>query len=141
MGMAVGGPQGGPKSEINITPMVDVTLVLLIIFMVVTPLLQKNKDVILPRADNIDERTKEEDPLTISITEDDKIWLGNAPLPMTDVKRVVKEMLTENPSNMVLIKGDQRIKVKQVRLVMKEVQEAGAKFVGLGVDKPDEEPK
>ena len=139
MGMTVGGPQGGPKSEINITPMVDVCLVLLIIFMVVTPLLQKNKDVILPRAQHIAERTKEEDPLTISITSDEKIWVGSGELPIGKIAGVVKQTLAENPGKMVLIKGDERLQMKQVRLVMKEVQDAGAKFVGLGVDKPEDE--
>jgi biopolymer transport protein TolR len=45
MGMSVGGPQGGPKSDINVTPLVDVVLVLLIIFMVITPMLQRGKSV------------------------------------------------------------------------------------------------
>ena len=139
MGMTVGGPQGGPRSEINITPMVDVVLVLLIIFMVVTPLLQKNKDVILPRATHIAERTKEEDPLTISITSDEKIWVGSCELPIGKIAGVVKQTLAESPGKMVLIKGDERLQMKQVRLVMKEVQDAGAKFVGLGVDKPEEQ--
>ena len=140
MAMAVG-PQKGPRSEINITPMVDVVLVLLIIFMVVTPLLQKNKDVVLPRADNIDERTKEEDPLTISITSDEKVWVGAGEVTMEGVKAVVKATIAENPGKLVLIKGDQRLHMKKVRQVMKEVQEAGAKSVGLGVDKPEETPQ
>jgi len=140
MGMTVGGPQGGPKSEINITPMVDVVLVLLIIFMVVTPMLQKNKDVVLPRATNIEERAKEEDPFTISITSDDKVWIGAGEVKVDQLARLVREMHAEHPEKMVLIKGDERLKMKQVRLVMKEVQDAGAKSVGLGVDKPEDTP-
>lgn len=140
MGMTVGGPQGGPKSEINITPMVDVVLVLLIIFMVVTPMLQKNKDVVLPRATNIEERAKEEDPFTISITSDDKVWIGAGEVKVDQLARLVREMHAEHPEKIVLIKGDERLKMKQVRLVMKEVQDAGAKFVGLGVDKPEDTP-
>jgi biopolymer transport protein ExbD len=138
MGFIVGGPQGGPKSEINITPMVDVVLVLLIIFMVVTPMLQRNKDVVLPRASNVDDRTKEEDPLTLSVTPDEKVWVGNGAVAMGDVSKIVKDSLAESPNRLVLIKGDERLKVKQVRLLMKEVQNAGAKSVGLGVDKPEE---
>lgn len=140
MGMTVGGPQGGPRSEINITPMVDVVLVLLIIFMVVTPMLQKNKDVVLPRATNIEERAKEEDPFTISITSDDKVWIGAGEVKVDQLARLVREMHAEHPEKMVLIKGDERLKMKQVRLVMKEVQDAGAKSVGLGVDKPEDTP-
>jgi len=138
MGMVVGGPSNGPKSEINITPMVDVVLVLLIIFMVVTPLLQKNKDVVLPQATHIDERTKEEDPLTVSITSDEKVWVGAGEVAMRDIQKIVKQTLAESPERLVLIKGDERLHMKQVRLVMKEVQDAGAKAVGLGVDKPEE---
>ncbi len=140
MGFSVG-PQNGPKSEINITPMVDVVLVLLIIFMVVTPMLQRNKDVVLPRATNIDERTKEEDPLTLSVTPDEKIWVGNGAVQISEVSKVVKAALAEAPGRLVLIKGDERLKVKQVRLLMKEVQTAGAKSVGLGVDKPEGAPQ
>ncbi len=140
MGMQVGGPEGGPKSEINITPMVDVVLVLLIIFMVITPLLQKNKDVVLPRADNIDERAREEDPFTISVTSDGKVWIGAAEVAMTDVQKAVRQTIAETPGKLVLIKGDERLKMKRMREVMKEVQTAGAKMVGLGVDKPEGEP-
>ena len=139
MGMVVGGPSNGPRSEINITPMVDVVLVLLIIFMVVTPLLQKNKDVVLPRATHIDERAKEEDPMTVSITSDEKIWVGAGEIPLEDVQKVVKATLAESPDRVVLIKGDERLHMKQVRRVMKEVQDAGAKAVGLAVDKPEDE--
>ncbi|MCC6621492.1 MAG: biopolymer transporter ExbD [Deltaproteobacteria bacterium] len=139
MGFTVG-PQKGPRSEINVTPMVDVVLVLLIIFMVVTPMLQRNKDVVLPRATNIDEVNREEDPLTISITSDQSIWVGNAQVAVADVKKRVSEALVETPNRLVLIKGDERLPIKQVRLVMKEVQDAGAKSVGLGVDKPEGEP-
>ena len=137
MGMAVGASKG-PRSEINITPLVDVVLVLLIIFMVVTPLLQRNKDVVLPRASNIDAGNKDEDPLAISITKDGAIWVGNAKVTTADVRAVVTASVKEKPNRLVLIKGDERLKVKQVREIMKEVQEAGAKSVGLGVESPDE---
>ena len=55
MGMSVGGSQGGPKSDINVTPLVDVVLVLLIIFMVITPMLQRGKSVTLPKANKVEE--------------------------------------------------------------------------------------
>lgn len=137
MGVVIGSGKG-PKSEINVTPLVDVCLVLLIIFMVVTPLMQKNKDVVLPQAQNISERAKEEDPLTISITHDEHVWIGASPVRLEDVKKAVERTMAETPDKAVLIKGDERLTMKRVREVMKEVQEAGAKSVGLGVDKPDE---
>lgn len=138
MGMAVGGPEGGPKSEINITPLVDVCLVLLIIFMVVTPMLQRNKDVVLPKASHTDERSKEEDPLTISITSDGALWIGNNRLNKAEIRGIVQAWTKEHPGQVVLVKGDERLKMSVVRDVMHEVQEAGASSVGLGVDKPEE---
>ncbi|MFO0745155.1 MAG: biopolymer transporter ExbD [Myxococcota bacterium] len=139
MGFAAGGSGDGPRSDINITPLVDVCLVLLIIFMVVTPLLQKNKDVQLPTANNIETQNKEEDPLTLSITSDEKIWVGNNVIPTASVRPLVEAALKEAPGRSVLIKGDVRLRVMQVRAVMHEVQLAGARTVGLGVEKPGEE--
>src|ERR1044071_1742066 len=69
--MAMGGGSGkGVKNEINVTPLVDVVLVLLIIFMVVTPMLQRGKDVRLPKSQQIDEEKKGTDPLILSATAD-----------------------------------------------------------------------
>ncbi len=67
--MAMGvGPSRGIKSDINVTPLVDVVLVLLIIFMVVTPMLQRGKDVKLPRAAKVEAEKKKTDPIIISVT-------------------------------------------------------------------------
>ncbi|MCA9518306.1 MAG: biopolymer transporter ExbD [Myxococcales bacterium] len=136
MGMSVGGGEGGPRAEINVTPLVDVVLVLLIIFMVVTPMLQKGKEVDLPTAQNIDEEVKEEEPLIISVTKDHKIWMGQTELTEVGIEKVVKDTLARTPGRTVLVKGDRALPVKDIRLVMHRVQQAGAKRVGLGVDQP-----
>jgi len=78
MGMSAGGHRG-VKSEINITPLVDVVLVLLIIFMVVTPMLQRGKDVHLPKATSFKERPSDADPLILSITKDKSLYLERVP--------------------------------------------------------------
>ena len=132
-----GGRASRVRPDVNVTPLVDVVLVLLIIFMVITPMLQRNKDVVLPRATHIDERTKEEDPLTISITHDERLWIGAREVTLPDIGKEVKALIKDSPGRRVLIKGDERVHIKQVRLVMHEVQEAGAKAVGLGVDVPE----
>jgi len=67
MGAAVGGDKGGPKGDINITPLVDVVLVLLIIFMVVTPELQRGKEVELPNASTAKRKEDAGDPVVVSI--------------------------------------------------------------------------
>ena len=74
MAMAVG-PSGGIKNEINVTPLVDVVLVLLIIFMVVTPMLQRGKDVRLPKSHEIEKESQRGDPLIVSITPDKHLYV------------------------------------------------------------------
>src|SRR3954469_19061546 len=76
MAMA-GGPNRGVKSDINVTPLVDVCLVLLIIFMVITPMLQRGKEVTLPEATKkaLSQTAKDEDPLILSVTPDKKMFL------------------------------------------------------------------
>jgi biopolymer transport protein TolR len=136
MGMSVGSGRGGPKSDINVTPLVDVCLVLLIIFMVVTPMLQQGKDVQLPVATHIDEGVEQEDPLILAVTSDNRVWHGTSQIRLEDVTRVVKTTLAASPNRSVLLKGDTRLSMKQMREVMKYAQEGGAKSVALGVETP-----
>ena len=78
MGMTTGGGGGGVKADINVTPLVDVVLVLLIIFMVVTPMLQRGKDVRLPKAAQKEQQEGQSaDPLILSMTPDKKMYLEN----------------------------------------------------------------
>ena len=70
MSMAVGGSKGGPMANINVTPMADIMIVLLIIFMVITPLLQKGVDVVLPKAGNTKERKDEPKSIVVAIKKD-----------------------------------------------------------------------
>lgn len=137
MGMSVGSGKDGPKSDINVTPLVDVCLVLLIIFMVVTPMLQQGKEVSLPVATNIDEGAEEEDPLILAVTSDKRVWMGSTEIRLEDVAVVVKRTLAASPNRAVLLKGDTRLSMKQVREVMKYAQEGGAKSVALGVETPE----
>lgn len=137
MGMSVGSGKDGPKSDINVTPLVDVCLVLLIIFMVVTPMLQQGKEVSLPVATNIDEGAEEEDPLILAVTADKRVWMGSTEIRLEDVAVVVKRTLDASPNRAVLLKGDTRLSMKQVREVMKYAQDGGAKSVALGVETPE----
>src|SRR5882672_4142308 len=105
--MAMGvGPSRGVKSEINVTPLVDVVLVLLIIFMVVTPMLQRGKDVRLPRAHVTEKEQKQSDPLVISITSDHEVWLESNGVAADAVAGRVEQELGKAPHRRILLKGD-----------------------------------
>src|SRR3954469_24493126 len=98
--MAFGGGGKGVKNEINVTPLVDVVLVLLIIFMVITPMLQRGKDVNLPKSDNVDAE-KKGDPLVLSVTSDGKIWIEANPIAESELEAKVAEALRREPGKKV----------------------------------------
>ena len=133
MGMAAGGSKG-IKNEINVTPLVDVVLVLLIIFMVVTPMLQRGKDVRLPQSQSTDEEEKQSDPLILSLTADKKAWVESDPYDEDGLReRLTKEFMAQ-PNRRVLVKGDESLTFGDVRKIMDVTRKAGAKSVALGVE-------
>src|SRR6266700_1960770 len=103
----------GVKSDINVTPLVDVVLVLLIIFMVVTPLLHRGKDVRLPRARTTDE-TKMPDALVISVTSDRTVWVETSPVTGGALRAVLADAIRKDPARKILLKGDDSLLVKDV---------------------------
>ena len=136
MGMAVGGPQGGPKSDINVTPLVDVVLVLLIIFMVITPMLQRGKSVELPKAKEIEKKNsdKDDEAIILSVTPDKKIYLENDQMDEKALEDKLRLEIAKDPSRKVLLKGDNSLQVADVRKVMDIARKAQAKSVSLGVE-------
>jgi biopolymer transport protein ExbD len=132
MAMTSGG-KGGVKNEINVTPLVDVVLVLLIIFMVVTPMLQRGKDVRLPQVNKPDEEKKDTDPLILSVTTDKKIWIESTQYAEDKVEGQIAEELKKQPGRPILLKGDETLTFGDVRKVMELARRGGAKGVGLGV--------
>ncbi len=132
MAMNLGGGRG-LKSEINVTPFVDVALVLLIIFMVVTPMLQRGKDVNLPSARATDAERGETDMVVISITSDKRIWLNNIAYTDRGLRAALKTELGRAVSRTVLLKGDRSLSVGDMRRAMLLVRAAGAEGVTLGV--------
>jgi len=122
-------------ADINVTPLVDVVLVLLIIFMVVTPMLQRGKDVKLPIATKQKEPGPEPpDPLIVSITPDKRIWLEKDPVTDDQLKQALAGKLAAEPWKPILVKGDQSLTFGDVRRVLKDAQDAKAKSVKLGVE-------
>jgi biopolymer transport protein TolR len=133
MGMAASGSKG-IKNDINITPLVDVVLVLLIIFMVVTPMLQRGRDVHLPKAHEIAKDDQKGDPLVLSLTPDHKIWVEAVQFDESAVEEKVATEMALEPNRRVLLKGDDSLSVGVVRELMDHAKKAGAKSVELAVE-------
>jgi biopolymer transport protein ExbD len=133
MAMTAGGSKG-VKSDINVTPLVDVVLVLLIIFMVITPMLQRGKDVHLPKANNPEKAQKEGDPLIVSITPDKRIWIEANSVSEESFENKLGDFIHKDPDRKMLLKGDEALVVGDVRKVMDHLKKAGAKGVELAVE-------
>jgi biopolymer transport protein TolR len=123
------------KSQINVTPLVDVCLVLLIIFMVVTPMLQKGIDVQLPETKIPEKMPENSKQLTISIKTDGSVYVSQNWVPDDQVAGQLKNIHDQTPDKQVVLKADRRLKYKKVRNVMKLINEAGFSRVGLVVEK------
>jgi len=134
MSMGGGGQRGSVKAEINVTPLVDVVLVLLIIFMVITPMLQRGKDVQLPKATTIDKAKKDADPIILSVTTDHQIYIENDAFSEGDFESKLKAKLIVTPNKKILLKGDNALAFEDIRKVMNLARKAGAKGIALGVE-------
>ncbi|HEY4117270.1 MAG TPA: biopolymer transporter ExbD [Byssovorax sp.] len=128
-----GGGKKGIKNDINVTPLIDVVLVLLIIFMVITPMLQRGKDVQLPSAHKTDAEHKESDPLILSLTKDRKIYVEADALDEATLPDRLRQEFAQQPNRRILLKGDERLTFGDVRKVMDIVRKSGGKAVSLGV--------
>ena len=134
MAMDVGGNKGGPMADINVTPMADIMIVLLIIFMVITPMLQKGVDVRLPQAGNTKERKDEPKTIVVAIKKDTTTYLGSMKLAsQADLLPQVKERLQDLPEGgrMIYLKADEQLPYSEVMKVMDLCREAGVEEVAL----------
>lgn len=139
MGMGGGGDKDAVNSEINVTPMADVMLVLLIIFMVITPMLQKGVSVEMAQTDNPRdmEEADAEDSVLVSITRDSKYYLNAAELQLPEVGSEVITLLEGKLDRVVFIKSDFRARYGDVVGVVNAVRDAGVDRIGLLTERRD----
>jgi biopolymer transport protein TolR len=133
--MSMGGAGGkGVKSDINVTPLVDVCLVLLIIFMVITPMLQRGKAVNLPQAKHIFEPKAGGDPILLSVTKDKKLYVDKTEVRREALADALKAEMQRMPGAPVVLKGDKDVDYKTVREVVLEISKCNVQRMSLAAN-------
>ena len=138
MAMDVGGSSGGPKSDINVTPLVDVMLVLLIIMMLVAPMLQKGVDVKLPEAGNTVDKPENQEQTVVAVDAANQFWVNGVRVGRSEFTDRVRAALEDRKERVVLIKGDQDASYAAIMEAMDYLHEAEIEDIGLITDpRPD----
>ncbi|MBV9757324.1 MAG: protein TolR [Alphaproteobacteria bacterium] len=133
-----GGTRGRyrPLSEINVTPMVDVMLVLLVIFMVTAPLMTSGVDVDLPKTD-AKPLNQDAEPITVSINGKGEIYLGDSAVMLPELVTKLQAMAQNNPERRIFVRGDKAINYGLVVQVMGTITQGGFTKVALLAEQPD----
>ena len=131
MSMDVGGSKGGVKSDINVTPLVDVMLVLLIIMMIVAPLLQQGVPVRLPLAANSSEKPETQDQTVVTIAANKQVYVNAVEVQGANLQRRINEILETKTDKVVIIKADEDVEYSAVMDTMDELRSSGIEDMGL----------
>ena len=133
MSMGGSGGQGGAITEINVTPLVDVMLVLLIIFMITAPMLQTGVDVNLPQA-KAQTIPDDEGKLILTVTKDKRVFLGKLQIPFDDVEKTLKSNAKLNADKELYLHADKDLLYGDVVKIMAAVKQAGVDKLGMVTD-------
>ena len=131
MAMDLGGAKGGVKSDINVTPLCDVMLVLLIIMMIVAPLLQQGVSVKLPTATNTVDKPETQGQTVIAIGANKAMYLNAKPIQEGELATRINELLENQKEKVVLIKADEEVEYGAVMAAMDQLRTAGIEDIGL----------
>jgi biopolymer transport protein ExbD len=131
--------KAGLNADINVTPLVDVCLVLLIIFMVVTPMLQKGVPVNIPVTDAPEKTPDTDKQLQISVKSDGTVYLGSTVVRKEQVQSELEQIHQRTPDREIAVKGDKAVKYGAVLDVLKACREVGFNNVGL-IAQPKKSP-
>lgn len=126
----------GVKADINVTPLVDVVLVLLIIFMVVTPQMEKGANVELPKAHHPDEKSQTLEPSILSLTAQGDVYLEKELLPAAELESRLRALRQSKPQQKLLLKADKKAPYGKVRTLFRTCQQLDFPGVSLQVATP-----
>ena len=134
MAMDVGADKGNLKADINVTPLVDVMLVLLIIMMLVAPMLQQGVPVNLPLADNTVEKPETQEQTVVQIDSQNRRYVNSRETSRAEFGDRVKRALEDRNERIVLIRGDKDASYAAVMEAMDDLRKAGIEDIGLVTD-------
>jgi biopolymer transport protein TolR len=131
MSMDLGGGKGGVKSDINVTPLVDVMLVLLIIMMLITPMLNQGVAVRLPEATNSVDKPTTQDNTVVAISKDGSVYLNAKPVAEAELPTKINEALENKKEKTVFINADEEASYSAIMETMDKLRQAGVEDIGL----------
>ena len=131
MSMDVGGAKGGVKADINVTPLVDVMLVLLIIMMLITPMLNQGVAMRLPEATNSVDKPTTQDNTVIAISKDGSVYLNAKPISEAELSTKINETLENKTEKSVFIKADEEAPYSAIMAAMDQLRQAGVEDIAL----------
>jgi biopolymer transport protein TolR len=134
MAMDVGGSKGSLKADINVTPLVDVMLVLLIIMMLIAPMLQKGVNVQLPVASNTLAKPDNQTQTVVAVDAANQLWINGLQVGKGDFVERIKTILEDKADKTVLIKGDKDASYSAIMQAMDYLHEAQIEDIGLITD-------
>jgi len=140
MSMDLGGAKGGVKSDINVTPLVDVMLVLLIIMMLIAPMLQQGVNVKLPKADNSAAKPENSEQTVLAISANGSTYLNAKPVGEAELATRINEILETKREKVVLIRADVDAQYGAVMNAMDQLRQAGVEDIGLITDPKTQTP-
>ena len=131
MGMQTGGNKKGPMSEINVTPLVDVMLVLLVIFMVTAPMLFSGVDLKLPKTQKVNNIGLRPELVILSVTQSEQYFLGKEAIALKDLVPSILKQFKTNNTDVVYLRADYALKYEKVAKLIAQLKKAGVSNIAL----------